>query len=335
MALLVKHGVSRSNRNSAGMGDAIVAPWPVTTVYANPCQRVIFWHERDANPFFHLYEALWMLQGRNDVAPLARYAQQMWEYSDDEATLHGAYGYRWRYHFQADQLVPIAESLRKDPNDRRCVLQMWDNAVDLNWGGKDVPCNVIATFQRGILGELNLDVFCRSNDIVWGAYGANAVHFSILLEYMAAWIGCPIGVYRQHSVNFHAYRKQFDALRHLAETTTPWSVPDPISNPYDSVKAVPLVDEDGVQRFDAKLKFFMEHVDKDSEDIQLHNASPFFQVANAVFRSHRIYRSSRGVERFSYALNALHTLPLQLHDVDWIVAAKQWYQRRYDKWKDA
>ena len=71
-------------------------------------------------------------------------------------------------------------------------------------GGKDVPCNTHAYFDlRG--GALNMTVCNRSNDALWGAYGANAVHFSILLEYMAARIGVPMGVYRQFSNNLHLY----------------------------------------------------------------------------------------------------------------------------------
>jgi hypothetical protein len=53
--------------------------------------------------------------------------------------------------------------------------------------------------------RLDLTVCCRSNDALWGAYGANAVHFSILQEYLAAKIGCGIGTYYQFSNNFHVY----------------------------------------------------------------------------------------------------------------------------------
>ena len=37
---------------------------PVTTVYSKPCERVCLIKERDANPFFHFIESLWMLAGR-------------------------------------------------------------------------------------------------------------------------------------------------------------------------------------------------------------------------------------------------------------------------------
>jgi hypothetical protein len=50
-----------------------------------------------------------------------------------------------------------------------------------------------------------MTVCCRSNDMLWGAYGANVVHFSILQEVIAIELGVGIGVYRQVSNNFHLY----------------------------------------------------------------------------------------------------------------------------------
>lgn len=166
---LSRVGISRDSRN----GPVKVSPIPVTTVYMQPLERVLFWKDRDANPFFHLYESLWMLAGRNDVTPLVKYAKQMHQYSDDGKTLHGAYGYRWRHAFGRDQLALITDALKKNRDDRRQVLQMWDARQDLGRVGKDLPCNTIATFQINTDGELDLTVFCRSNDIIWGCLAAD------------------------------------------------------------------------------------------------------------------------------------------------------------------
>ena len=127
------------------------------------------------------------------------------EFSDDGETLHDAYGYRWRRAFNQDQLEKIALRLKRNSDDRRCVLQMWDVYQDLDREGKAIPCNLSATFQIDREGRLDMNIFNRSNDIIWGAYGANAVHFSMLMEYMAHWIGVPMGYMRQFSMNWHAY----------------------------------------------------------------------------------------------------------------------------------
>src|SRR6187549_1871940 len=125
---VVNMGLERPSRN----GPVLVMPGPVTTTYKRPTNRVLFSQRRDANPFFHCMEGLWMLAGRNDVEWPAYFAKNMRSYTDDGHTLHGAYGYRWLKHFKFDQLALIIDQLKHDPNSRRAVLQMWDAPVDLN-----------------------------------------------------------------------------------------------------------------------------------------------------------------------------------------------------------
>ncbi len=193
-------GVQENSRN----GPVLVAPGPVMTVYRSPEECVLFSHQRNANPFFHFFEALWMLAGRNDVAFVAQFNSGMSQYSDDGVTLHSAYGHRWRLHFGRDQLADIATELIMNPESRRAVLTMWDVQNDLAHPGKDLPCNTQVYFDlRG--KRLNMTVVNRSNDAVWGCYGANAVHFSFLQQFLAAWIDVPVGQYCQMSNNLHVY----------------------------------------------------------------------------------------------------------------------------------
>lgn len=223
-------GLQEPSRN----GPVIVSSMPVMTTYEAPRNRVLVNMKRDANPFFHLFESLWMLAGRNDLAFPQKFVSTFGQFSDDGATLWGAYGYRWRNHFGYDQLKVIIEELKRNPSTRRAVLQMWDGGAawdtgdsdvtgrantdmmqgDLNIavsGGKDVPCNTAAYFDT-IGGKLNMTVTCRSNDAVLGAAGANVVHFSFLLEYMAFMTGLPMGVYRQFSNNYHLYTELYPGL---------------------------------------------------------------------------------------------------------------------------
>ena len=94
-------------------GSVIEFPSPVTTTYKRPEERVLFYKNRDANPFFHLFESIWMLAGRDDVKYLSNFNKRMEEYSDDGHTLHGAYGYRWREYFLTDQLDWIVLHLKR------------------------------------------------------------------------------------------------------------------------------------------------------------------------------------------------------------------------------
>ena len=61
-------------REQTRNGEVYRSKTPVTTVYEKPKERVLFWEERDANPFFHFMEGLWMLTGRNDLEFVKRYA---------------------------------------------------------------------------------------------------------------------------------------------------------------------------------------------------------------------------------------------------------------------
>jgi hypothetical protein len=196
-------GEMQESRN----GPVIVAPGPVVNVYHNPRERVLFDSVRDANPFFHFFEALWMLAGRNDVEYVGNIVKRMYEYSDDGRFLQGAYGYRWRHEFGYDQLNSIINQLQKDPDSRRAVLTMWNPSFDHN-GGKDIPCNThayISITYRNTEPEVDLTVCCRSNDAIWGCYGANVVHMSFMQEYIACALNMNVGRYTQFSNNFHVY----------------------------------------------------------------------------------------------------------------------------------
>lgn len=204
------YGIPTDSRN----GPVLRFSTPVTTAWTSPLQRVSFSAVRDANPAFALMEALWMLAGRNDIKTMGFYAKQMLSYSDDGETQNAAYGHRWRTHFGHDQLDEVVEILKKDPNSRQAVVQIWDH-VDLTKSTKDKACNTQAIFDI-VHGCLNMTICNRSNDIIWGCYGANVVHFSLLLEYMANRIGVPVGTYYQMSNNLHLYT-EFDITKRFIE----------------------------------------------------------------------------------------------------------------------
>ena len=220
--LILAIGVRDTERRN---GPVLESPIPVETVYDRPRERVLFQEWRDANPFFHFYESLWMLAGRRDIAPLTRYVKRMTTFSDDGQTQNAAYGHRWRHapyvdaygrgETERDQLLEIFRVLRADPKSRQAVLQIWDHERDLGTATKDHACNLTVTFQIDYEKRLNMVVFCRSNDIIWGCYGANAVHFSMLHEYV--WLRlrdiCDIGTYTQYSVNWHAYESVFEPMQ--------------------------------------------------------------------------------------------------------------------------
>lgn len=327
LRLLRLEGVPRPSR----FGDVLQLPDMVATVYDAPWERVMFWPQRDANPFFHLYESLWMLAGRQDLETLTRYVKSFSQFSDDGKTLRGAYGYRWRNFFSKDQLPTIVRMLRDNQNDRRAVLQMWDADRDLGQQKKDLPCNTIATFQVNVAGELELTVFCRSNDIVWGAYGANAVHFSFLHEYMAVATGIPQGRYTQISVNWHGYLKTLDPV---------WSIEDVLAddtlgaeqsepNPYDDRVRAVRMPQWSQERLDRAVNYIVTDInglyngDGQRLTMPLDMANDeFWVMVHRVLEAHKVHKGS-GPEV------AMRFLEKDVHlDADWGVAAREWLQRR-------
>lgn len=197
---LKENGIRQESRN----GPVLAAPGPVMLTYDQPDQRILWCEHRDANPFFHLMESLWMLAGRDDARYVEQFNSRMGEYAEPDGYIHGAYGARWRWKLQMDQLKEIINLLRQNPSDRRIVLQMWDTNRDLGTGYRDVPCNTHAYF-RVLGGALEMTVCNRSNDLLWGACGANVVHFSILQEFIASSAGLAIGPYHQFTNNLHLY----------------------------------------------------------------------------------------------------------------------------------
>lgn len=312
-------GILRSSRN----GDVLYYPTPVSTVYERPEERVVFWPQRDYNIAFVLYEALWMLAGRNDVKPLTRYVKTFWEFSDDGVILHGAYGHRWRhlggFRNDYDQLTPIINRLIHDPDDRRCVLQIWNAYTDLGLSSKDVPCNLTITFQRGAKGELNMAVFCRSNDILFGAYFANAFHFGFLLEYMASKIGCPMGTYTQVSVNWHGYVKTIKSVEDLHGSMS-------YNNPYATGEIIPA-------RLSGELDLDIHSLlhEADTGTFGRSYRADWAMAAQAVLWAHQIHRVEQPPEKFDAALGVLDSSGVH-PNTDWIVSMRQWIQRRQAKW---
>jgi len=278
------------------VGEVWEYPVPVTTVYDRPQERILFNEERNVNPYFHFMEGLWMLSGSNEIAWLVQFNKRMVDFSDDGIIQHGAYGHRWRRAFDldggaeddyADQLGKIVRMLKKNPNERRAVLTMWNPLWDLERPElKDVPCNTQIYFKirpqfnspnpEALKGALSMIVTCRSNDIVWGCYGANVVHMSMLQEYMAAMIGVPMGPYYQVSDSWHAYTERWEQFGGNSKVKSP--------NPYVDFHTYPYRMVECPETFDADLERWMLMR-------RCTGANPFFEeVAEPLMKSWEAYK---------------------------------------------
>lgn len=302
-------------------GEVRVFPGVTTITYTNPRERVLFNLARDANPFFHLYESLWMLAGKDDVASLDYYNSNMKNYSDNGETFNGAYGFRWRNADTSveprDQIEILIEHLRDNPNSRRAVLQMWnveDDLMNIN-DSNDVCCNLSVVFKvKSELNALDMVVFNRSNDLVWGALGANAVHFSILQEYVASALNCNVGRYSQVSSNMHMYTDTWKGEEYVKKENQ-FNWPNFI---YTGSSITPLIEDK--DRFDKELLELLHSNDTICKE-------PFLSsVASPMFLSWR-HHKERDYVKSQEALNLVESR-------DWQLAGKIWITNREDKYNN-
>jgi hypothetical protein len=288
---------------------------PVVIRYSRPWQRVLFNEARAANPFFHMFEALWMLAGRNDVAWISRFLPRMKEYSDDSYTFHGAYGERW--HRNGALMATIAK-LRNDRDTRRAYLPIADTMRDVNYDGKDMPCNVgVAFYIRK--GCLDMTVFNRSNDMILGSLGANYVHFGFLQEFVANMVGVNVGEYVQISSCLHMYQEQ-ESTKKLAANP-----PDHSSPTYAGLGVWPwnhklVSDPLKYKQWAGDLHNFLDtYTDGRDPDSKHFWFEPFFHhVAAPMYRTW-YYRND-------LKLASVHAAAIAAED--WRVAAGMWINRR-------
>lgn len=302
-------GFQEESRN----GPVSVFPMPVMLTYVEPRERVLFSPVRNANPFFHLMESLWMLAGHDDLAFPVRFNSRFKEYSDDGVRLNGAYGFRWRKHFGRDQIQLVIDELRRNPESRRVVMAMW-SVNDLGMGSKDLPCNTHIYFDcRG--GALNMTVCNRSNDLIWGACGANAVHMSVLQEYIAFAIGKPVGVYRQFTNNLHVYTETFndEYLERLC-----MDLMDNDLYASGDVRPAPLIRHD-LADWNADLRKFMQNPQTDPALFY----EPFFKF---VVGPMKLAWDCRGTDEAS-------SIACGIVAEDWRVACLEWLERYKERKK--
>lgn len=211
------HAKPQNSRN----GPVLAIPGPSFLTIENPLQRVLFDQERNCNPFFHVMETVWMFSGDGHVGFPSRFNSTYVNYAEADGSVHGAYGKRWRAHFPVkesggkylmDQTQLAIAMLKKDPEDRRVVLSMWDAPMDLGAKKRDLPCNTHIYFRTRKSSvpdvtewTLDMTVCNRSNDLLWGMLGANVVHMTYLQELVAFGAGMEVGLYQVFTNNLHVY----------------------------------------------------------------------------------------------------------------------------------
>lgn len=322
-----EHG-DKVSMSTSRNGAVKVVEEPVMVIYQRPEQRVLLNEARDANPFFHMFEAFWMLAGRQDVSSLTLFNSRMKEYSDDGKVFNAAYGYRWRNHFPVDQIPALIRHIENVPHTRRAVLSMWDPHIDFISDKLDIPCNMNITFNR-VGYRLDMTVFNRSNDLIWGMLGANYVHMGFLHEVISSCLGLNQGVYTQCTANLHLYGRFFPEIgKYKSAQRLYSSLKSTVTVPLIE-KDVPGMPEDVWDRFQADCAAFVDHTIKDMEDTRAQKeiaySHRFFNdVASPMIQVYKAHRERQYLKAFSLLGN--------IKAADWKEACRLWINKRHANW---
>lgn len=187
-----------------------------TISIADPRARWVVSRNPPINPAFALAEVIWIMTGRNDSAFLNYFNSLLPSFAGKGATYHGAYGYRLRRQLGLDQLDRAYNSLRKKPESRQVVLQIWNGVLDLPQAdgvesAADIPCNVVSMLKVRD-GRLEWTQVLRSNDVYRGL-PYNFVQFTMMQEIMAGWLGLKLGSYNHLSDSLHVYNESASSIK--------------------------------------------------------------------------------------------------------------------------
>lgn len=285
-------------------GPAWVQPNPFVLTVEFPWQRVITCPIRNANPFFHVMETVWMFSGSRDCTWLEKFNSNVRQYANN-SVIHGAYGHRW-FSLWGDQVDRTIALLRDKPNTRQAVIQMWDPQSDWLPHWNDRPCNTQLLFRVKDKTDLEMTVINRSNDMVWGMFGANCVHMSYIHEFIARASGLKQGAYHVFSNNLHFYQDLYPNGKQIWNETLECSL-------YPSHTAFPVISlADSYHRMRHECIAFMTGFKGVTLPWLTKVAKPMYDCYLAKTPGARIAHASL------------------IEDEAWRVAALQWLSRRYE-----
>lgn len=207
-----------------------------------------------------IHELLWFLKGDTNVKYLQENGVRIWnEWADENGDLGHIYGYQWRSwpDYEGgfiDQISEAVETIRKNPDSRRIIVNAW-NVADLK-NMNLPPCHMFFQFYVAD-GRLSLQMYQRSADSFLGV-PFNIASYALLLQMMAQVTGLKPGDFIHTLGDAHIYLNHLEQVD-LQLSREPRPLPRMILNP--DVKNI----------FDFKY-----------EDFQLEGYAPWPHIAGKV-----------------------------------------------------
>lgn len=186
-------------------------------------------------------EVAWFLQGTQDVRILQDMNCRIWDkfVEEDKVTVEAAYGYRWRVHFERDQIALAVKTLQDDPSSRQVYVSAWDPSRDgLGNTGKNIPCPASFTFAI-VNGSLMSSLFIRSSDVFVGL-PYDVMGHSILMGLMANTLGVKVGTMTVMLAHAHVYDSHWPLVELLRMQPSPPTTLVPLPPRQFTISSVEL-----------------------------------------------------------------------------------------------
>lgn len=179
-----------------------------------------------------IHELLWFLKGYTNVKYLQENGVRIWnEWADENGDLGHIYGYQWRSwpDYEGgfiDQISEAVETIRKNPDSRRIIVNAW-NVADLK-NMNLPPCHMFFQFYVAD-GRLSLQMYQRSADSFLGV-PFNIASYALLLQMMAQVTGLKPGDFIHTLGDAHIYLNHLEQVD-LQLSREPRPLPRMILNP--------------------------------------------------------------------------------------------------------
>ena len=171
----------------------------------DPNSSLIYIPGRNFSLVHAIHESFLIFCDDNHVKVAGYFNKNIAQFSDDGTTLYGSYGHRI-----ATKMQGVLDKLKEDHDTRQALLTI-HRVDDSIVKTKDPPCTI--TLQFTIRDEkLNMHVYMRSNDIVWGTT-YDVFVFTTIQKVFANTLGIPVGKYYHTATRLHMYERDFEKCR--------------------------------------------------------------------------------------------------------------------------
>lgn len=185
----------------------------------SPKDRLVYLPRRTYNLPFAITESMLLVSKINEAKYAGVFNKNVLQFAEmnfkvDETgefkdIFYGSYGYRI-----AESIPKVIEKLKEDHSTRQAVLTI-HRVEDSFANVKDIPCTIALQFLIRD-NKLNLFVYMRSNDAIWGT-PYDLFMFTVLQEVIANSLKIELGEYYHNATSLHIYKRHYKMAERILE----------------------------------------------------------------------------------------------------------------------